>query len=156
MGQQNSKSTAEERSILHHDGAVAECQRKDACCSQASVFHMQKKMNNLHHSPRTREKSAGYPWPQSRCDAGGLVYVVDSPTGGVWPKSSWDQCRCGCMYFLKKILRGGRRQLALTVLGVRGELLTYPGAIVQQWKEYFQEILNPTNTYPHGGTESGD
>lgn len=86
MGQHNSKSTAEERSILHHDGAEAECQRKDACCSQASVSHMQKKMNNLHHSPRTREKSAVYPWPQSRCDAGGLVYVVDSPTGGVWVK----------------------------------------------------------------------
>lgn len=86
MGQQNSKSTAEERSILHHDGAVAECHKKDTCCSQASVFHMQKKMNNLHHSPRTREKPAVYPWPQSRSDDWGLVYVVDSPTGGVWVK----------------------------------------------------------------------
>ncbi|TWW78062.1 R2DM Retrovirus-related Pol polyprotein from type II retrotransposable element [Takifugu flavidus] len=53
-------------------------------------------------------------------------------------------------------LRGGRRQLAHTVLGVRGELLTSPGAIIRQWKEYFEELLNPTNTYPRGGTESDD
>ncbi|TWW57306.1 hypothetical protein D4764_07G0000250 [Takifugu flavidus] len=53
-------------------------------------------------------------------------------------------------------LRGGRRQLAHTVLGVRGELLTSPGAIIRGWKEYFQELINPTNTYPQGGTESDD
>ncbi|TWW77380.1 hypothetical protein D4764_12G0007700, partial [Takifugu flavidus] len=53
-------------------------------------------------------------------------------------------------------LWGGRRQLALTVLGVRGELLTSPGAIIRWWKEYFQELLNPTNMYPQGGTESAD
>ncbi|TWW73420.1 hypothetical protein D4764_15G0008140 [Takifugu flavidus] len=53
-------------------------------------------------------------------------------------------------------LRGGRRQLAHTVLGLRGELLTFPGAIIRRWKEYFQELLNPTNTYPQGGTESDD
>ncbi|TWW81646.1 R2DM Retrovirus-related Pol polyprotein from type II retrotransposable element, partial [Takifugu flavidus] len=52
--------------------------------------------------------------------------------------------------------RRGRRQLAHTVLGVRGELLTSPGAIIRRWKEYFQELLNPTNTYPQGGTESDD
>ncbi|TWW81738.1 hypothetical protein D4764_01G0015530, partial [Takifugu flavidus] len=52
--------------------------------------------------------------------------------------------------------RGCRRQLAHTVLGVRGELLTSPGAIIRRWKEYFQELLNPTNTYPQGGTESDD
>ncbi|TWW66931.1 hypothetical protein D4764_20G0009630 [Takifugu flavidus] len=53
-------------------------------------------------------------------------------------------------------LRGSRRQLAHTVLGVRGELLTSPGAIIRRWKEYFREFLNPANTYPQGGTESGD
>ncbi|TWW67219.1 hypothetical protein D4764_02G0002600 [Takifugu flavidus] len=26
----------------------------------------------------------------------------------------------------------------------------------RRWKEYFQELLNPTNTYPQGGTESDD
>ncbi|TWW56012.1 hypothetical protein D4764_09G0010620 [Takifugu flavidus] len=36
-------------------------------------------------------------------------------------------------------------------LGVRGELLTSPGAIIRRWKEYFQELLNPTNT-THGST----
>ncbi|TWW74372.1 R2DM Retrovirus-related Pol polyprotein from type II retrotransposable element [Takifugu flavidus] len=40
--------------------------------------------------------------------------------------------------------------------GVRGELLTSPGAIIRRWKEYFEELLNPTNTYPQGGTESDD
>ncbi|TWW63630.1 putative RNA-directed DNA polymerase from transposon BS [Takifugu flavidus] len=53
-------------------------------------------------------------------------------------------------------VRVGRRQLAHTVLGVCWELLTSPGAIIRWWKEYFQELLNPTNTYPQGGTESGD
>ncbi|XP_056880293.1 uncharacterized protein LOC130520623 [Takifugu flavidus] len=53
-------------------------------------------------------------------------------------------------------LRGGRRQLAHTVLGARGELLTSSGAISRRWKEYFQELLNPTNTYPQGVTESDD
>lgn len=91
MGQQTSKSTAEDRSILHHDDEVDDCQRKDAPSCQASVFHAHKKANSLHPSPRTRERSAGYPWPQSRCDAGGLVYVMDNPTGGVWvkPEQKW-------------------------------------------------------------------
>ncbi|TWW73565.1 hypothetical protein D4764_15G0009590 [Takifugu flavidus] len=48
------------------------------------------------------------------------------------------------------------RRLSLTMLGVRGELLMSPGAIIRRWKEYFQEVLNPTNTYPQGGTESDD
>ncbi|TWW66946.1 hypothetical protein D4764_20G0009780 [Takifugu flavidus] len=51
---------------------------------------------------------------------------------------------------------GGRRQLAHTVLSVCGELVTSPGAIIRRWKEYFQELLNPTNTYPQGVTESDD
>ncbi|TWW77627.1 hypothetical protein D4764_12G0010170 [Takifugu flavidus] len=54
------------------------------------------------------------------------------------------------------VVAGGRGQLAHTVLGVHGELLTSSGAIIQWWKEYFQELLNPTNTYPQGGTESDD
>lgn len=91
MGQQTSKSTAEDRSILHHDDGVDDCHRNDAPSSQASVFHTHKKANSLHPSPRTRERSAGYPWLQSRCDAGGLVYVMDNPTGGVWvkPEQKW-------------------------------------------------------------------
>ncbi|TWW81341.1 R2 Retrovirus-related Pol polyprotein from type I retrotransposable element [Takifugu flavidus] len=63
------------------------------------------------------------------------------------PRRFWQTVRC---------LRGGRRQLAHTVLGVRGELLTSPGAIIRRWKEYFEKLLNPTNTYPQGGTESDD
>lgn len=89
MGQQNSKSTAEDRSILDQVDGVHECQRRDASSSQASVFHMERKMDSLHSSPRRRERSAGYPWPQS--DVGGLVYVMDNPTGGVWvkPEQKW-------------------------------------------------------------------
>lgn len=89
MGHQNSKSTAEERSILHHVDVVEEQQRRNAPSSQASVFHT--KINSLHSSPRTGERSAGYAWSQSRCDAGGLVYVMDNPTGGVWvkPEQKW-------------------------------------------------------------------
>lgn len=94
MGQQNSKSTAEDRSILHHVDGEDECQRKDASSSQDSVFQMQKKVDSLQSSSRRRERSAGYPWPQSRCDAGGLVYVMDNPTGGVWvkPEQKWTRC----------------------------------------------------------------
>ena len=43
-------------------------------------------------------------------------------------------------------LRGGRRQLVHTVLGAGGELLTSPGAILRRWKEYFEELLSPTDT----------
>ncbi|TWW80073.1 hypothetical protein D4764_10G0011030, partial [Takifugu flavidus] len=62
----------------------------------------------------------------------------------------------GAVKLKKEAYRGGRRQLAHTVLGVRGVLLTSPGAITRRWKEYFQELHNPTNMYPQGGTESDD
>ena len=41
----------------------------------------------------------------------------------------------------------GRRQHAHTVFSVGGELLTSTEDIVGRWKEYFEELLNPTNTY---------
>ena len=44
-------------------------------------------------------------------------------------------------------LRGGRRQHAHTVFSVGGELLTSTEDIVRRWKEYFEELLNPTNMY---------
>ncbi|TWW62415.1 hypothetical protein D4764_04G0010620 [Takifugu flavidus] len=51
---------------------------------------------------------------------------------------------------------GEAKTRAWEEFGIRGELLTSPGAIIRRWKEYFQKLLNPTNTYPQGGTESGD
>ena len=50
-------------------------------------------------------------------------------------------------------LRGGRRQHAHTVFSVGGELLTSTEDIVRRWKEYFEELLNPTNTYSVGESE---
>ncbi|KAI3354809.1 hypothetical protein L3Q82_004540 [Scortum barcoo] len=44
-------------------------------------------------------------------------------------------------------LRRGRRQLAHTVYSGGGELLTSTEQIVGQWKEYFEDLLNPTNTH---------
>ena len=44
-------------------------------------------------------------------------------------------------------LRGGGRQLAHTVYSGSGELLTTTEEIVGRWKEYFEELLNPTNTH---------
>lgn len=84
MGQQSSKSTAEDRSVLHHVD--------DEDRLENPVFHSQKwKTHGLHPSPRTREASGVYPRPRSRSDAGGLVYVMDNPTGGVWvkPEHKW-------------------------------------------------------------------
>ena len=53
-------------------------------------------------------------------------------------------------------LRGGRQQLAHTVYSGDGRLLTSTGEIVGRWKEYFEELLNPTNTYSVEETEPGD
>ena len=50
-------------------------------------------------------------------------------------------------------LRGGRRQLAHTVYSGGGELLTSTEDIVGRWKEYFEELLNPTGTYSGKETE---
>lgn len=95
MGQQGSKSSIEARVIFHSVGTVDMYQRIDACCTPSSVVHIQKKVTSqpacLQSSPRAIEKSTPHSWTQSRCDAGGLVYVMDNPTGGVWvkPGENW-------------------------------------------------------------------
>uniref|UniRef100_A0A8C6MDN2 Endonuclease/exonuclease/phosphatase domain-containing protein n=1 Tax=Nothobranchius furzeri TaxID=105023 RepID=A0A8C6MDN2_NOTFU len=53
-------------------------------------------------------------------------------------------------------LRRGRQQLAHTVYTGDGELLTSTGAIVGQWKEYFEELLNPTYAHSKEEPEFGD
>uniref|UniRef100_A0A8C6PJP1 Endonuclease/exonuclease/phosphatase domain-containing protein n=1 Tax=Nothobranchius furzeri TaxID=105023 RepID=A0A8C6PJP1_NOTFU len=53
-------------------------------------------------------------------------------------------------------LRRGRQQLAHTVCSGDGELLTSNGAIVGRWKEYFEELLNPTYAHSEEEPELGD
>ena len=43
-------------------------------------------------------------------------------------------------------LRRGKQPSTNTVYGGGGELLTSTGDIVGQWKEYFEDLLNPTDT----------
>uniref|UniRef100_A0A8C6LYC9 Endonuclease/exonuclease/phosphatase domain-containing protein n=1 Tax=Nothobranchius furzeri TaxID=105023 RepID=A0A8C6LYC9_NOTFU len=53
-------------------------------------------------------------------------------------------------------LRRGRQQLAHTFYSGDGELLTSTGAIVRRWKEYFEELLNPTYMHSEEEPELGD
>lgn len=93
MGQQSSKSTIEARVLFQRVGAMDT--KKGACSTPTSVVQIQKKVTSqaacLHSSTRALEKSTHHSRPQSRCDAGGLVYVMDNPTGGVWVKPGMDQ-----------------------------------------------------------------
>ncbi|XP_070399891.1 uncharacterized protein [Nothobranchius furzeri] len=63
------------------------------------------------------------------------------------PKRFWQTARR---------LRRGRQQLAHTVYTGDGELLTSTGAIVRRWKEYFEELLNPTYAHSEEEPEPGD
>ena len=85
MGQQGSKSSVEARVLFHRIGAADTYQRIDARSTPPSAVHIQRKVTN-HSSARAVDRSTSHPWPQSRCDTGGLVYVMDNPTGGVWVK----------------------------------------------------------------------
>lgn len=90
MGQQSSKSSIETKVIFQRVGAEGMSQRTDACSSPASVVRIQKKATSQSAcrqcSAREPEKPTPHSWSQSRCDTGGLVYVMDNPTGGVWVK----------------------------------------------------------------------
>ena len=44
-------------------------------------------------------------------------------------------------------LRRGKQNPVLMVLSVGGELLTSTESIVRRWKEFFEDLLNPNNTY---------
>lgn len=97
MGQHGSKSSIEARAIFQSDGAADMCQKADTCSTPGSVVRFQKRVTNqsacLHSSPRTRQKSELDSWPLRRRDTGGLVYVMDNPTGGVWvkPEEKWSR-----------------------------------------------------------------
>lgn len=78
MGQHGSKSAIEARVIFQRAGTVEMCHEKDTCCNPASVVHTEKKKKS--------SRSTIPSWHRGRRDAGGLVYVMDNPTGGVWVK----------------------------------------------------------------------
>ncbi|KAK3531112.1 hypothetical protein QTP70_011064 [Hemibagrus guttatus] len=53
-------------------------------------------------------------------------------------------------------LRRGKQLSANTVYSGGGELLASTGDIVRQWKEYFEDLLNPTDTPSVEGPEAED
>ncbi|KAF6726007.1 hypothetical protein FQA47_005466 [Oryzias melastigma] len=90
MGQHGSKPSFEARVIFQRS------EETDSCSSPAPVVRIQKKASTptacFCPSARVPEKSSPHSsWPQSRRDAGALVYVMDNPTGGVWvkPREKW-------------------------------------------------------------------
>ena len=52
-------------------------------------------------------------------------------------------------------LRGGKRWTVNTVYGGDGALLTSTRDVVSWWGEYFEDLLNPTDTPSDGEAESG-
>ena len=53
-------------------------------------------------------------------------------------------------------LRRGKQCFTNTVYSGDGALLTSTGDVVRRWKEYFEDLLNPTNTSSVEDAESGD
>ncbi|KAJ0015660.1 hypothetical protein NQD34_013950 [Periophthalmus magnuspinnatus] len=53
-------------------------------------------------------------------------------------------------------LRRGKQCFTNTVYSAGGELLTSTGDVVGRWKEYFEDLLNPTVTSPEEEAETGD
>ena len=53
-------------------------------------------------------------------------------------------------------LRRGNWNPIHTVFNAGGELLTLTGSIDGLWKEYFEDLLNPTNTHSEEEAESED
>ena len=92
MGQHGSKSAIEARVFFQRAGTVELRHERDTCCNTPSVVHSDKKKKMSAQAaaprspPRAPERSTVPSWPGGRRDAGGLVYVMDNPTGGVWVK----------------------------------------------------------------------
>ena len=53
-------------------------------------------------------------------------------------------------------LRKGKQSSTNNVYSGGGELLTSTGDIVGRWKEYFEDLLNPTDTSSIEEAEAGD
>ena len=70
------------------------------------------------------------------------------PPGELWPDSegSWGHWR----------LRRGKQSSTNTVYSEGGELLTSTGDIIRRWKEYFEDLLNPTDMPSIEEAEAGD
>lgn len=110
MGQYGSRSSVETRVIFQHAVTEDACPKTDACSTPTSVVHFQKRVTlpascTYHPSARAPEKVVPHSWPPSHRDAGGLVYVMDNPTGGVWvkPKEIWTRTWQEIKLFFSKI-----------------------------------------------------
>ncbi|KAK3517717.1 hypothetical protein QTP70_016386 [Hemibagrus guttatus] len=62
----------------------------------------------------------------------------------------------GKFWQIVRRLRRGKQLSANTVYGGDGELLVSTGDIVGRWKEYFEDLLNPTDTPSVEESEAGD
>lgn len=152
MGQQSSKSTIEAQVIFQRVGAQDVCQRRDACLTPNPVVHVQRKLTShaacLHSSTRALEKSAIHSWPQSCCDAGGLVYVMDNPTGGVWvkPEDRWTRSWYKDWVF-RQCLNAGIKSTALRLIGLHPELNRQAEPLNQSWagRCWFEACLRGTH-----------
>lgn len=88
MGHQVSKSSVESRVVFQRVGTEAMSNKMDEPSSPASV-RIQKKVVSQSASPSSSSRALALEkcWSPCRGDAGGLEYVMDNPTGGVWVKS---------------------------------------------------------------------
>ena len=62
-------------------------------------------------------------------------------------KKFWKTIRC---------LKRGKQSSTNTIYSGGGELLTSTGDIVGRWKEYFKDLLNPTDTLSIEEAETWD
>lgn len=79
-------------------------------------------------------------------------YISGHPAGGRWLCCCFTWSPAVCVGHSGKEGSGMSTDLRLVVSWIcwwgelAGELLTLSGDIVGQWKEYFEELLNPSNT----------
>lgn len=120
MGQQSSKTTVEAQVIFQRLATQDICQKRSVCLASNPAVHSKRKLachSACHHgsSARLLEKTTIHSWPQSRRDAGGLVYVMDNPTGGVWvkPEGKWTRSWRSDWIF-RRCLHAGVKSSALS------------------------------------------
>ena len=75
-----------------------------------------------------------------------------------WEKAVEEDYRSASKKFWQTIrrLRKGNQSSTNTVYSGGGELLTSTGDVVEWWKEYFEDLLNPTDSPSIEEAEAGD
>ncbi|MDG2555341.1 reverse transcriptase domain-containing protein [Vibrio parahaemolyticus] len=137
------------------EAAVVSCGRKAAGASRGRAVRLKKEAYRAWLVCGSPEAADGY----RRAKRSAAAAVVEAKTRA-WEEfgeAMEEDYRSAPKRFWQTVRRlgGGRRQLAHTVYSGGGELLTSTGDIVGRWKEYFEELLNPTNTYSSEETETG-